>query len=248
MFESLRCDLTRFGLSAVMHLVHTERVTGRLLVDARGQLAGWADLHEGEVVAASCGASRGLQGFVELFLVPATFATFSARLPRERGLRPVGDGMAMIIEGCRLADEWARIEHLYVTVAHAPDADALASHVGLVPVLAELDGSRTVAVAVARAAVPRAGVVDPLRELLDGGTLSVAEGPSAATSENGYHEALEAGRDRVAAGAFREAAAHFREALVLRPNDPVAQQNLARVSELALQSELETEDEPVSSE
>ena len=226
MAGDFQCKLAHFGIAGILQLLHSERKTGRLLVESESAMLGTVDFCEGNVVAASCGAGRGIVGFLELFVAPAFQVEFHSQV-RPSG-PPLRDLLALVLEGCQLHDDWARLRDLRPSVVQRPSDARLGSTLGLVAVLAELDGHRTLEDAVARAKVVRASVIEALRELIDSGALAVqAEPPPSPTgSHERYFEGLERGRFHAAEGQYADAWIAFRQALATRPGDPLALQHI----------------------
>ena len=242
MHEALRCDTRQFDLAMVLQLVHTQRLTGHLSVESNATAVGIADFHAGEVTSTRCGKATDATGLLELFVMPNTQATFFVH--PHPAQPPVGNLLAMIIEGCRLKDEWSQ---LHAVIPHrnegneALEPDALQDP-GISVLLPELDGRCNLALAVQRAGVARCVIIDPVRALLNQGALTTAphesdgEAPDRSTDESmpdlRFFEALESGRHHYVHGSLGEAATAFRRALQLRPDDPVARQNIHRLREL----------------
>lgn len=242
MYEALRCDTRRFELSMVLQMVHTQGLTGRLSIEADAAPLGIADFYGGKVIAASCGPASGTTGFLELFLVPTTRATFATHTPTPTA--PLGSLLAMILEGCRLRDEWAQMGPRTWVPDPERALEAPSSPPGLRSVLATLDGLLTLEEAVLRAGVARATVLDALRAMIDAGMLrpaspsgaeplrSTEPSPESRDEALSFLEALAAGRRHYSRGNLDSAAEAFLEATRLRPSDRIARQNLHRLWEL----------------
>lgn len=206
---------------SVLQLAEGEAVTGRLVLPV-----GEVRLHLGQPVAARCGALSGIDGLMELVLAGAP--SFVLNTEEVAASPPLGHLGALLLEGCRLLDEWRRIEELVLMV----DGGATPAN-GLAPLARHLDGRRTVDEAVRRAGVPRCRAVDPIVEGLDVAILVERARPveSVVTADD-FDAMMEEGRKRVRAGQLVEAEAAFRRALAARPDDRIATQNLRRIAAL----------------
>lgn len=220
MAEILQGDTAAIGLFAVIQLAEGEALSGRLVLP-RGEVA----LHLGNVVGARFGAVTGVDALYEhLLWRGGRFVFEDAPVPAAPGLGPAA---ALMLEGCRLLDEWQRVEGL--VLACAPDA---APSTKLAPLVPHLDGRRRVRDAVARAGMLRCHAVDPLLDGLDAALLveravAVEEAPA-----DDFDALMDAGRRHVRAGRHADALAAFRRAVALRPDDRVATQNLRRIAAL----------------
>ncbi len=244
MREALRCSTQSIEITLVLQLAQAQRFTGRLSVEGSLPFVGTVDLYEGHPTAASCGPAEGAVGVLELFLIPTSRATLSVHPVREAP--PLREMLALILEGCRLRDEWIglRARALEHDPAH-PLPEGRADGPGLRALLAALDGSQTLAEAIREAGLVRAEVIDPVRALLAEGILSARDptgsAPASAAgdpvvrgapSDLRFFEALELGRRHHAHGAIAEAAEAFRAAVRLEPAHPIAEQNLRRLHEI----------------
>ncbi len=229
MAELLRGDLRRIGIPSVLQLAEAESVTGRIEVEGCGVIDVW----EGQPVQARCASLDGLSAFLEIFLLPSE----SFRVVADPGVegRPLGAVVGLIMEGCRLADEWRRIAALpLAAVEEAAHEPVPAPMDRVLPYLAS---EPSVEHAVLRAGVARANSIDPLLDLLHRGHLRERTRPPAPTRVEAapkpdYYVAMERGRALLRDGSFDAALAAFEAALRARPNDRVALQNLRRVRQV----------------
>lgn len=242
--EVLRGDPGRVGLPSVLQLLEGEAMSGRLALGP----AAWLDLANGLPVAASCEGREGRGAALELFLLDVPWFSFDAH-PVEAAA-PLDAMLSLIMEGCRLSDEWARLAAS--TVQRQPDrVEGLAGRL-----LSQLPDGACLEVARRAAGLARCSLVDPLLSLVEAGALVL--GPTVALPEPlpapppapvlaptppvaapppepafaDAFVALEEGRRLVRLGDLVGAEAAFLAALTLRPDDRVARQNLARVRQV----------------
>jgi hypothetical protein len=218
------------SLPSILQLVEAECVTGRLVVEGGGQVGFFA----GRPVEAQWGEVSGVAALLDVFVREApSFALESTAVPNSA---PLGAVLGLIMEGCRLADEWKRLAFQTFTVGRRDRAMELG---GVSAKLAQsLDGSRVFELAVDKAGLARSAAIDPMLALIEEGVVHEVTSPPPPVREHGplavagFGEAMDRGRDALRAGAYAEAAALFEAALALRPEDRVAAQNLRRVREL----------------
>jgi hypothetical protein len=214
--EVARGDATVFGLSSLLGLLEAEAFSGRMVYGS-GVIA----FARGAPVRAELGARSGVPALLELFLEPA--GTFVIERADVAAGPPLGDPTALLLEGCRLQDEWARLAPIAV-LPQGPLPPALQ------PLVALLDG-RPLVDAVAAAGLARAGGVDPLLAALEAGTL-VETLPRRPTLPTDFDAELDAARRAVREGRLDDARGHFQRALSARPDDRIARQNLRRLDTL----------------
>lgn len=223
-------DLTLVSLPSILQLVEAECITGLLTVDGGGEVGFFA----GRPVSARWGSVSGVAALLDVFVHDAP--AFTLRTHAVPNGQPLGAVLGLIMEGCRLADEWKRLAFQCFAVAHR----ARAVELGEVPrtLLPHLDGGTVFELAVQRAGLARSAVIDPMLALIDEGVVHEVTSPPPPARDHGpltvagFGEAMDRGRDALRGGAYTEAAAYFEAALALRPEDRVAAQNLRRVREL----------------
>jgi hypothetical protein len=218
MREIVRGDGRRVGLGSVLQLAEAESLTGRLTWGA-GSIA----VSMGAPVDARLRELSGFAAVREMFLTPAlTFALEQGETPAGR---PFADASTILLEGCRLQDEWARVAPMVLRKR----AD--------VPIDLPFDG-RTVEAMVDAAKIPRLHVVDAVLAAIEAGKLEVVrmEAPLAAPADVepattlAFDDLLDVARQLVREGRLADARAQLENALRLRPNDRVAAQNLRRIT------------------
>lgn len=227
MGEVLRGSLSAVTLPSVLQLVESEVLTGWLRVEGVGRVG----FHQGRPVQAHYRDVQGVGALLELFIAGGAQFRFEAADTVEG--RPLGSLLGLIMEGCRLDDEWQRIREV-----HLCRTDATPQVGGAVDrVTPQLTGTVTLERAVEHAGVTRASVVEGLQSLLDAGALREATADEVkahqfSTETLDYYTALEVGRTAMRAGEWDDAEAAFHVALELRPNDRVAAQNLRRLTKV----------------
>jgi hypothetical protein len=234
--EILRGRLGPIRLASVLQLAEAEVFTGRVAL-TRGQ----ADFYRGRVTGCRCGTLDGLAGLYELFLdETGDFALTEEPMPDAPALGPI---LGLVIEGCRLSDEWVRISQLVLRAVSpiatsVPDAQAL---------IARLDGSRTVEQALRG---PRAPLVDFILRACEARSLvevplegrspraptpapapSRDHGPRSAPVPVDFDGSMDLGRRHTREGNWDLAIRAFELALSVQPSDRVALQNLRRAEQ-----------------
>lgn len=227
MGEVLRGNLRRIGLPSVLQLGEAEALTGSVELLELGDVK----LSKGRPVDASCGTLTGVNALLELFVRSASdFRVVEDAVGTDE---PLGSLVGLIMEGCRLADEWRRLAPLPLATTEPGVVDRAGA---AAPVVAVLGDEPTVEAAVQRAGVARALVVDPLQALLEEGALRERTRPPpprrSRPPSGDYYTAIDQGRKHLRAGRFAEAEAAFEIALAERPGDRVAAQNLRRVRQV----------------
>ncbi len=245
MAEVLRADLGRIRLASLVQLAEGELFTGLL------ELPG-AELtfRDGEPVDARCGALRGIDALRQMFLLARGAAVLTPREVAEA--RPMGNVLALVMEGCRIADEWDRVGPMVLAPTSTEPLAGLPAEV-----VRGLDGRRSLARVLGDLGVPAIGALDPVLRLLDAGALRevapprpddvrTPTSPSEPTppappprtadprvrAAPDYWARLEDGRRLLRAGDLAGAEAAFRDALEARPGDRIATQNLRRARAL----------------
>lgn len=217
-------EIGPLSLAGVLQLIEGEGLTGRL-----GLPQGSVDFALGRPVGASCGGRAGTTAFLELFLEGGGGFQFDRTTASGESL---GSLLGLIMEGCRLADEWAQIRGLVLVSRDDPSAEGASAEV-----LAVLDGGLTVEAATRKVGVSPVLVVDPIRVWLENGALHEVTTPppvriGSVPPSEGYSRAMEEGRSRLRSGDFDGAESSFELALILRPEDVIARQNLRRVRQV----------------
>lgn len=224
----LEGDLAHISLSSVLQLAEAESVTGRLTLRETRSI----DLLRGVPVAAQLDHITGITAVLDLFTEPGE--RFSLVLNGAITGRPLGDTLGLILEGCRIADDWARLANL---ITRPVNVSEIAVQSPAARVLAKLNGRTTIGEATRQAGVARSDVVDDLTALVEARQLLELTTPppperDRAPLPSDYFTALEVGRTALRAGAYDQAEAAFTHALSLRPGDRVAAQNLRRATDL----------------
>lgn len=225
-------DLELVSLASVLQLIEGEAMTARLTLDVGGE----ATFHGGRPVGAVWREHTGAIAFLELFLRGGSqFTVTVAPVPAGP---PLGAVVGLIMEGCRLADEWRRIAWQTYAAANRPRPPEM-DRVGEA-LLPHIDGRCTLEGVVDKARLPRSRAIDPLLALMEEGLIYLATSAPPPIRDHGpldiagFGEAMDQGRTALRAGDFDRARRLFTQALALRPEDRVAAQNLRRVE--ALQS------------
>lgn len=220
MREALRGNGDLAELSTLLQLVEMEVLTGRVRYDRGGEIG----VYGGSIVRAGLGRLSGVGALLEMFLV--TSGPFGVDVGAEPKAPPLGSTAALVLDGCRLLDDWRRIESLFLSAGRAgplpPPLQAL-----------QFDGRLPTGSVLAAAGAARHPLVDPILQAIESGVLvEVARAAPAVPAANAatYEACMEEGRRCVRGGRLAEARARFSEAITLRPDDRVAIQNLRRVA------------------
>ncbi|MCC6623628.1 MAG: DUF4388 domain-containing protein [Deltaproteobacteria bacterium] len=234
-------DLRHVRLPSLLQLAEAELYTGRITLTPGGSVT----LHDGAVVAAATDHGLvGLGGLMELFL--ASEGRFVVTLDPTIVGAPLAPTIAIIMDGCKLIDEWTQLASERYTAgpdaarAHGGDAERLAR---VRPVLAAMARGATVAAAVASAGVSRASVVPDLLALVEAGLIvppdvlappptdtSAPIAPTALLTDDDIDELASRGRAHIRSGDLDSAEQLLRMALERRPNDRVLAQNLRLIA------------------
>ncbi|MCK6504253.1 DUF4388 domain-containing protein, partial [Myxococcota bacterium] len=113
--ELLAGSLKAVGLPSLLQLAESEGLSGRLTLHGAGEV----DLREGQPVGARCEGLWARAALMELFLVDADRFSLDGAGSLPAG-PPLGEVIELVMEGCRLADEWSRLAAC--PVARAPQA------------------------------------------------------------------------------------------------------------------------------
>lgn len=227
--EQLRGQLPPFQLASLLQLIEADGLSGWLAL-AGGRIG----FHDGRVVAAVHGGFSGRLALSALLMDADGAFAFHDDDPPEAGAS-LGSAAWMVMEAAQLADEWQRIAaKIVVSDGWTPDDPSVQL---LIP---ELDGDVTLSEARQLAGLPIAAVLSPVEAALAAGTLREARPPdperaskTVTPRELSFFDLLDEGRSLIREQRYRAAEAAFRRALMLRPDDRTAQQNLRRVCELA---------------
>ncbi|MEZ4320312.1 MAG: DUF4388 domain-containing protein [Myxococcota bacterium] len=255
---ALDADLEAVRLASLLQLVESEMFDGWLTCPT-----GRIGFREGTIVAATCGELAGMDAIRELFLCP------TGRVRLEKGTasgNPLGNALAVVMEGVRVADEWDRLAALVLD--EAPGFEAPATGPIDRSMLDDFDGLRTTFEVVKRASLAPSLATDALGQLFDNGWLvevaparpdevrrqhallvlgaastspeptepEPAEPAREPASSEDYYARIEAGRSALKSGQHDDAEADFLAALAARPGDRIASQNLKRVRALRAQT------------
>jgi tetratricopeptide (TPR) repeat protein len=211
--HALAGELGAVTLASVLQLVRADRLAGRLVLRR-----GWIGMREGLPVQAACGDLDGELALMELFVDAS--GPFHLDTDSPGSGAPLGDLIGLVMDGCRLSDEWERCRTQGVSVA--PDVE-LPEH--LESVRSDLVAGFALQVVARRNRVSGVELVETVLELveLEEATLVAASDPPL---ELDYYQALELGRAAYRAKEWPRAIQAFERALACRPDDRVAKQNL----------------------
>lgn len=228
MGEILRASLEGVRFESIVQLAEGEMLTGFIRVDGDATLT----FHEGRLVDARAGAITGTDAFFSIYFRKEG-AVVIERVATSGGAE-IGSITELIMDALRLVDEWARLAPMVVRA----QVSSLPAPLGDLPPL--LDGMRTLAEAVLYAGLPPHAAVDPLLTALSNRSLRSVAPPDEARARaaatppkpEAYFELIDRGRLHLKEGRLAEAEVAFRQALMARPDDRMAAQNLRRVSQL----------------
>lgn len=215
MAEILAGSTASIGLVSLLQLTEAEGCTGFLRIgDAEIRL------HRGGVVGASFNGVEGVDALLELMLhAGASFVLNDDPVPAGQ---PVGELGPLLLDGCRLLDDWSRVDRKVVRpLRRLPDS--------LKIIAPWLDGTCDVATATSRAQALRVRVVEPLIAALEEGLLEELAEALPPPLPDDFDTLVELGRTRVREGQLGAAREAFERAVALRPSDRVATQNLRRI-------------------
>lgn len=243
MHEILRGDLRFVRFTSLLQLADAEGIDGTLELGAGALLT----LSRGGVCAARCGRINGLDALLTLFFLSS--GTFRLVADPVEPAPPLAPLMRVLLEGARLLDEWGRIGPMVL----APATPTEPSGRPISRVLAALDGRRAVQEIVVQLRVSPVECVDELADELERGAVRAVaperaqgpwpglmalgapdpEPPPPVVADPGgpvsFEAAITEGRRLLRAGRLDEAERRIHEALSLRPDDPIARQNLRRI-------------------
>lgn len=247
--EVLRGDLASVHLSSILQLAEAERLSGALkLAEGCG-----VTFSEGEVTAAEAGGLQGFPALVTLFFLGRGTFVFDRREPA--GGAVLAPLLRIILEGTRIVDEWTRLGPMKLGWSGAPST----LHAPLTPLGPLLDGQISLHRAALGLGLAPALLVDPILTLFEDGRLIERGAPDApepwpepdalnlaapaveeraappsptgpgSTAEADFDALLDQGRRSLRSGDHDEAERCLLRALELRPDDPIATQNLRHV-------------------
>lgn len=223
--EVLRGDLADIGLATLLQIIRMEAMSGWIRVAGRGAIT----LLKGQVIGATCKNLREHEALRELLFT--THGAFTV-VRGEPGAAPPVEGVHFaVMDVYRLRDAW---EGLAGARLRPPEgASWRPTNTALDAVMARLDGSRTVAAAILAAGAPPTLVIDAILEALEIGTLipETIVAPTT-TADDDFHGLLDLAHAAMRRAEYASAEALLRRALVLRPDDRVAHQNLRRLGQI----------------
>lgn len=230
MADILSADPTKVSRASVFQLLDGLALSGRLVAEAGGNELGWADFVDGKPVEAAVGATRGVDALYDLLVIDVAqvrFVSFpDGRQPR--GLSPLADVLGLVMNGCRLRDEYVRMKPLVAAVS-GPLPPDLPSPVRAV--VDRLDGVSPLGDAIFASGVSPAVVIDELRDLFESQVLTHIATVAPPAPPVDFEEAVASGRRHFREGDLERAEADLLWAVAQRPEDRVVRQNLARVRE-----------------
>lgn len=226
--EILRTSLEGVRFESIVQLAEGEMLTGQILI---GDDA-WLRFLKGRLVGARAGKLDGQSAFFSIFFRDAGPVVVD-RSEQPDGAE-LGSVTELIMEALRLVDEWLRLAPMVIQSTGQELDGALRGLNSL------LDGQRTLAEAVLFAGLSPHAVVDPLLAAFQRRVVKSVAPPNAARAQAArtppkpeeYFELIDRGRACMKEGRLAEAEVAFRQALMARPDDRVAAQNLRRVSQL----------------
>ena len=211
--HALAGELGRINLSSVLQLIRSDALDGRLVLDA-----GWIGLVGGQPVAASCGELDGELALLELFVQPSE--RFHLDATQSHQGEPLGDLIALLMDGCRLNDEWERTRDQGVAFGEGVELPEW-----LQAAEEDLRAGYALEVCARRSGVAGVEIVESVLELVELGDARLVEA-SEPPLELDYYGALELGREHYRAKEWELARRAFQRALECRPEDRIATQNL----------------------
>lgn len=231
------------GLAGVLQLAASELLTGILTVPGAE-----IRLHQGAVVGVNAEVgTQGIVGLRDAFMGPNGLFRLDAS-PAQEGTA-LGSTTMLIMDACRVADEWARLAPMRLAATDSLDLTDVAEPVRRA--IEALDGERVVGEVLATAGVSAARVTDTLLTLLEARRLeeqgppmpervpgSTAPAPAVSTQASGSppevdeFELLEMGRRHLRERDFGRARTCFERALNIAPNNRLVRQNLRRFNEI----------------
>ncbi|MCB9761489.1 MAG: DUF4388 domain-containing protein [Alphaproteobacteria bacterium] len=235
MTEILTGALEHLSLPALLQLLENEAITGRLKLGDAGEI----QVADGNIVGALWKDEEGYVALMQLFFVtegPFAVEVGEVLSTTLRHQQPMGSNTGLIMSALRLVDEWVRLAPMVL----APEPATTWSDAELDPLLPMLDGHRTLAEATLHAGLVPCAVIEAVLDALDGRALRSVAPPDperAAAALNPpdpseFYDLIDQGRQHLRARELSEAEACFRRALMARPDESLARQNLRRVLQL----------------
>lgn len=233
----LEADLRHLHLGSLLQLSESEFFSGHLVVEARGRIY----LANGNAVHAEADGAglSGLEALYELFLETSG----PARIELDASVTgvPLAPTISLVMEGCRLLDEWTEIAELSYRLKKSVELGEHEAALSAVePVVKQLRQRPMLREAVQASGLPRTRALGPVRTLIDAGILvhandggqvdtAVTPRPLVGHGIDDPAELLARGRVAFRAGQLEEAELLWSHALALSPNDRVLAQNLRLV-------------------
>lgn len=215
----MRGQLAALRLPTLLQALEGELFTGVLRLDSVGEFS----FVRGRVAGATVGGLTGLDAVFEAFLAPSgLFVVEEAAVVGA----PLGDTLALVMEGCRVADEWQR----HRKSVFAPRGAAPAA---LIDVWSLFDGRRSLERVARAGAKGRAVVVGHIEAAVHDGAL-VLVGTSDMPVVTDFDDVMRRGREALKQRQLSDAIEWFSEGVRLRPDDRVAHQNLRHAKQLAV--------------
>ena len=218
--EILGGSLADISLTSLLQLTQHEAISGWLEIARMGEVA----ISKGHVLDASCGPLTGVEALRELLFHRGGRFTLVRGDPQER--RAIDNVTFAVMDAYRLRDEWARLASV---VLEATSDRPWKPTGGLLDAVAvQFDGRRTVEEAVTSSSPFVTLLIDPLLDAINLGLLVRAARPAPAEEEPelDFYQLIDRGHALLRSGSYEAAEQQLRRALVLRPDDRVAKQNL----------------------
>ncbi len=228
-------SLRHVGIGSLLNLITSEQYSGWLTIEDAGTIG----FCKGCMTCASTSGATGTRAVLELFLA------FEGNFLFELGDCPhgpsLGPTMALMMEGCRLLDEWNRLSAMVLGTNGSLPAD---ENRGLIDDFERLlDGRITVGELAVELAASPLDLIDPLLADLESGIVANVAPPNpqrarAAVSEHSRRDTLstfeliDRSRDLIRAGDLMRAEITLRHVLRMEPDNRIAQQNLRHILEM----------------
>ena len=167
--QILECDVRHVRMPSLLQLCEGEMYTGRVRLAPGGVIA----VRSGSVVGAE--TTTGLNGVAamrELFLMPE--GNCKIELDANVEGAPIDTTIGIILDGCKLLDEWNELagERLVVSKTKPP-AELKAAFAALREVIAEMRTGSTLYEAVTDTGAHRSIVITQVMKLMEAGVLEV---------------------------------------------------------------------------
>ncbi|MED5370878.1 MAG: DUF4388 domain-containing protein [Myxococcota bacterium] len=220
---ALEGELGVLSLSGLLQMLQGERISGRLALGA-----GHVDLRTGQVVDAVFDGLSGEAALMEIFVKAS--GRFSLDVAHEPQGESLGDVVSLVMDGCRLQDEWSQMKDRGVSIqddANIPD--------WVQSVETELRAGYPLAWIASQRRVASVDLAEAVQELIELGEARLVA-PTEPPMELDYWGALELGRERYREQSWSDAARAFQLALDRKPGDRIATQNLHAAEKRARES------------